>query len=251
MNSESREKRSRNKLMEILSDTKLTDYEKIRNFPVFTPGFVLSRFVAHYELFKKIVDVPGVIIDLGVYRGSSFFTWAKLCEIFHPNDVQRKVYGFDTFEGFPSISEKDGSGHEAKKIAGGYSSGSGIYEYLYKAIEVMDIAGKINDVSRLRLIKGDVCQTIPKFIKDLEGGVGIALLNLDLDIYKPTKVALDHFMPFMAPGGIVVLDEYGVAEWPGESKAVAEWFEQNRDCRPKFEKFSWSSSPAAYFVINW
>lgn len=61
-------------LEQLCSQTELSTFEKFRNFPTFTPRFNLAIFLAHYEIFKKIVDTPGVIIDFSVFRSSSTFT---------------------------------------------------------------------------------------------------------------------------------------------------------------------------------
>ena len=117
------EKLQRDELEQLFAKTKLSKYELIRNFPVFTPRLNLARFILHYELFKKIYQLPGIIIDLGVYKGASTFTWAKLCEIFCPSDVKKKVVGFDTFEGFPELSSEDGKeSRNQDKIKGGYNA---------------------------------------------------------------------------------------------------------------------------------
>ena len=107
-------------LEEIFSGTDLTIFEILRNFPVFTPRFNIARFLSHYEIFKKIIDVPGAIVDLGVYRGASAFTWAKLCEIFCPTDIRKTVFGFDTFEGFVHLDHEDGPENVAQdRVPGG------------------------------------------------------------------------------------------------------------------------------------
>jgi hypothetical protein len=248
----SREREQRVALERLLEKSSLTEFEKFRNFPVYTPRFNLARFLSHYELFKRVCELPGVIVDLGVYRGASLMTWAKLCEIFCPTDVKKVVCGFDTFEGFPSLSTHDGPVDILQdKTVGGYSGGVGIEKELALAIEAMDVDRHIRDVERTTLIKGDVRETIPQFIEDCGNGLRIALMNLDVDLYEPTRVALEHFMPRMVRGGIVILDEYAVKTFGGESKAVDEWFLKNRGGRPALQKFTWHSNPSAYIVVDW
>lgn len=72
------ERLQREILEKLFAETELSTFEMFRNFPVFTPRYNIARFLEHYEIFKKIIEVPGVIIDLGVFRGGSTFTWAKL-----------------------------------------------------------------------------------------------------------------------------------------------------------------------------
>ena len=71
--------------------------DALRYFPAYVRRRELPRFLAHYELFKQIVDLPGSIVEVGVYRGAGLFTWTKLMETFCPGDRYRMVYGFDQF----------------------------------------------------------------------------------------------------------------------------------------------------------
>ena len=246
------ERRQREALERLFASTSLTAFEMFRAFPVFTPRVTLARFLAHYELFKQVVEVPGVIVDIGVYRGASSFTWAKLCEIFCPTDVRKRVYGFDTFEGFPSLAAEDGAENPGQDVrAGGYAAGGTTEADLRLAREAMNHDRHLAHVERLEFIKGDVAATLPSFVQQQGQGLRIALLNLDADIYEPTRVALDQLVPLLSPGAIIVLDEYGVPTWPGESRAVDEYFVQRFGRRPTVHKFPWHSNPSGYIRVDW
>lgn len=246
------EKKQREKLEMIFRDTELTTFELFRNFPVFTPRFNLDRFLTHYEIFKKIFNLPGVIIDLGVYRGASAFTWAKLCEIFCPTDIRKVVYGFDTFKGFSKLSKHDGKEdiRNGRKL-GGYFAGNSIEKDLSLAQEAMNYDRHIRHIDRIVFVKGDVNKTIPQFIKKKGNGLKIALLNLDLDLYEPTKIALEYFVPQMTRGGIIVADEYAVNTFGGETKAIDEYFVKHFGKKPKIKKFAWHSNPSGYIEVDW
>lgn len=246
------ERQQRELLEKIFATTGLTVFELFRNFPVFTPRYNLARFLIHYELFKKVVEVPGVIIDLGVYRGASTFTWAKLCEIFCPTDVRKLVYGFDTFQGFPSLSAEDGAEDPRQdRKPGGYFGGETIENDLELARQALNVDKHLKHIERVEFVKGDVCHTIPEFVNTRGEGLRIALLNLDLDLYEATKVALEHFVPLMVRGGIIVVDEYAVATFKGESQAVDEYFRKKFGKPPAVKKFPWHSNPAAYIEVDW
>lgn len=246
------EKRQKELLEKLYSTTELTAFELFRNFPAFTPRFNIARLLAHYEIFKRVVDVPGVIVDLGVYRGASTFTWAKLCEIFCPTDIRKTVYGFDTFEGFTEISREDGPENPNQDVVpGGYFGGSSIEADLALAQEAMNQDRHLRHKNRIEFIKGDVCETIPQFSIDKGEGLRIALLNLDLDLYEPTRVALEHFVPRMARGGVIVVDEYAVDTFGGETKAVDEYFESRYGKRPRVIKFPWHSNPTGFIEVDW
>jgi len=239
-------------LENLYNNTELSTFEMFRNFPVFTPRFNLARFLAHYEIFKKIIEVPGVVVDLGVFRGGSAFTWAKLCEIFCPTDIRKTVIGFDTFAGFPKIGVEDGPENPMQDVVpGGYFGGSSVEADMALAQEAMNHDRHLRHKDRIQFVKGDVCETIPRFVTDQGDGLRVALLNLDLDLYEPTRVALEHFIPKMARGGIIVVDEYAVDTFGGETKAVDEYFERRFGKRPRIVKFPWHSNPTGFIEVDW
>ena len=91
-------------------DKNTGDWErKMENFPKYVRRQNLTRFLVLYEIFKKILDVKGSIIECGVNQGYGVMTWAKLSAILEPVNLTRKIYGFDTFEGFVGVSKKDKS----------------------------------------------------------------------------------------------------------------------------------------------
>lgn len=246
------ERLQREALERLFAGTGLSTFEMFRSFPVFTPRFNLARFLAHYEIFKRVADVPGVIVDLGVFRGASTFTWAKLCEIFCPTDARKVVYGFDTFEGFPSLSPADGPADARNDVRpGGYFGGASVEQDLALARQAMNHDRHLRHVERVELIKGDAVQTIPEFVRQKGHGLRIALLNLDLDLYEPTRCALEQLVPLMAPGGVIVCDEYAVDTFGGETKAVDEYFTARFGRRPRFHKFTWHSNPTGYIEVDW
>lgn len=246
------EQKQKEVLEQIFRSTDLSVFELFRNFPVFTPRYNLARFLTHYELFKLVYTLPGVIIDLGVYRGGSTFTWAKLCEIFCPTDVKKKVYAFDTFEGFPQLTREDGKSNEVEDIrVGGYFGGHSIENDLTLAQQAMNYDRHIRHINRIEFIKGDIVQTVPEFVKNKGNGLRIVILNLDVDLYEPTKAALEAFVPLMVKGGIIILDEYAVESFGGESHAVDEYFMKNFGKKPNIQKFPWHSNPSGYIVVDW
>ncbi len=246
------EQRQRAQLEALFASTALSPFEQFRNFPVFTPRLNLARFLAHYELFKQVAALPGAIVDLGVYRGASTLTWAKLVEIFCPTDIRKVVYGFDTFGGFPALTAEDGQEDPQQDVqAGGYNGGPGIEADLRQALSAMDQDRHLSHRPRVEFIKGDVVETIPRFVAGKGHGLRVALLNLDVDLYAPTLTALEHFVPLMTPGGIIVLDEYAVDTFGGESKAVDEYFAKRFGRRPAIRKFTWHSNPSGYIIVDW
>lgn len=215
-----------------------------RNFQIYTRRVFLKRFLAHYELYQKVVNLPGDIVELGVYRGATLLGWANFLEIRNMGDRHKKIVGFDNFKGFGDFDEKDGKEKpEVGKQAGGFNS-TEFEEQLRDAINIFDHDRFIPYKPRIHLVKGNIEETIPKYLEE-NPGMRIALLHFDVDLYKPTKVALEHMWDLVVPGGVVVFDEYGIPPWEGESRAVDEFF---ADKKVSIQRFDWASNPGGYII---
>jgi hypothetical protein len=195
--------------------------ERLEHFPKYASRQALSRYLALYEIFKLAVPVQGSIVQCGVNHGGSLMLWAQLSSILEPVNIQRKVFGFDTFEGFPSIDAKDAKpgARNSQLRRGGYAGGS--LEDLARAVELFDRNRFLAHIAKISLVKGDAALTIPKFVKQNPELV-VSLLHLDFDLYAPTAAALKAFLPRVPKGGVIVFDELNNASWPGETAAVHE-----------------------------
>lgn len=198
---------------------------KMENFPKYVRRQNLTRFLALYEIFKRIVTVKGSIIECGVNHGFGLMTWLKLSAILEPVNLTRRIYGFDTFSGFPRISEKDRSDSSQHIQKGDLYADS--YEELTELNQVQDSTRFLGHIPKTKLIKGDAVQTIPAFLEE-NPHLLVSLLYLDFDLYEPTKVALEHIIPRMPKGSIVAFDELDNPLWPGETNAMLEYFKTNK-----------------------
>jgi hypothetical protein len=231
-------------IQKIMRASRYSLQDMLRNFPAYIMRRDISRFIAHYELFKMVEELPGCIVDLGVYRGASFFTFSNFLECFCPMDSSRKVFGFDHFRGLVDFSEGDGRKDEAvSKVEGGYKASLAELETL---VEIHNLDSMIPGTARCVLIPGDIKETLPKFVERYPG-VKISLLHLDMDLYEPTKYALKTLYPHVVRGGVVCFDEYGLVPWGGETRAADEFFEKINE-RPLIKKFPFSKTPHGYFV---
>lgn len=207
----------------------------------------VARQIAITDLYRQTIHLPGSIIELGIRNGATFFYLARLLEIFGPSARRdpvysdRHLYGFDTFSGFPSIAPQDqGANVWPEMKQGGVKTHN--KEQFFRDFETFrkhSVEGE-----RIHVIEGDVCQSVPDFV-DQHPGLAISLLYFDLDLYKPTLVGLEHLYKLVVPGGIVVFDEYGYTEFPGETKAVNEFF---KDKGIELNRFPWAYCPSAFFI---
>ena len=192
----------------------------------------IRKLLVRYELFKQAMDVPGDIVECGVFKGAGAFYWIKLLGIFAP-EAQRRVIGFDTFGSF-SDSLLD---YERKSAA------DFVAEAAFEGVSVDDLMTKADAAglgSKLELVAGDIGQTAAAYVS-ANPGFRIALLHFDLDAYHGTKAALEAFYPNVSAGGLIVLDEYGKRGW-GESDAVDEFFADKNVC---LEAINNASTPTA------
>ena len=204
---------------QVLEDTSLSSRNVVENFPRFASVPALSRFMARCDIFRQIIEVPGVIVDAGVFHGASLFGWAKLSAILEPTNHTRRVVGFDTFGGFPAPAKQDGTSVSAEMKLGGYK-GSTRAE-LEASVAAFDINRPLPHIPKIELVEGDLCQTAPDYLTQNPQLV-VSLLHLDLDLYAPTRAALDTFVPRMPKGAIIVFDELNSAFFPGETLALLE-----------------------------
>lgn len=197
---------------------------KLENFPKYVRRQQLKRFLAMYEIFKLILPVKGSIIECGVFRGFSVMAWAKLSTILEPENLTRRIYGFDTFDGFPAITPED------QMSAGAAASGdfqTTSYDELLELIRVYDQDRFLGHLPKVELVRGDGVNTIPDFLQR-NTHLLVSLLFLDFDLYEPTKVALEQFVPRMPKGAVIAFDELDNPIWPGETKALFDTLAVNR-----------------------
>jgi hypothetical protein len=190
---------------------------KLNAFPRFAGRPQLARFLVRYEIFKRILDVQGVVIECGVYDGAGTYALAQLSSILEPLNHHRRIVGFDTFSGFPAISEADqqGQGHQAR--VGGFSGSE--REDLERGLALFDRDRALSHIPKVQFVDGDFLETGPRFLEE-NPHVLVSLLYLDFDLAEPTRAALDLFLPRMPAGAIVAFDEANVEAFPGETEAL-------------------------------
>ncbi len=234
------------RLAKAATDSGLTFGELIELWPGFSRRVNFLKIAALIEVFSLVRDLPGSIVECGVFRGQSLMLFRQLLEVNSPGDSLRKIIGFDTFSGFTSLDEKDGPPDVTRaKVVGGWDS-SDFFPILQELINIAQTDSYMPRVNRVELVKGDVRETIPDYVRSTPG-LRISLLNLDVDLYEPTLIALEHLYPRVVSGGVVIVDEYAMPGFPGESEALEEFFGSNM---PNLKKFSFTATPGAYFIKN-
>ncbi|ECR2944834.1 dTDP-6-deoxy-L-hexose 3-O-methyltransferase [Campylobacter jejuni] len=171
----------------------------------------IGKQIVHYELYKKIINLPGDIVECGIFKGNSFFEFAHYRNILE-HQSSRKIIGFDIFDDFPETAYEPDK-QKRENFINTADSKSIEYDELTKILFYKNI-------ENYKLIKGDICKTIPEFIKN-NSEIKIALLHIDVDVYEPTVTILNEMYDMVVRGGVIMFDDYGT--FPGETKAVDEF----------------------------
>jgi len=209
----------------LFNDSPCATFDKLRNFPKYVRRQDIARFLCRFEIFKRQLRVKGSVVECGVHHGGGLMTWAHFSATLEPYNYHRKIIGFDTFEGFPSVAPQDGRSEHA--LAGAFGEPYDIGTELSASILEFDGNRFLNQKQKIELVKGDANETIPRYLVDNEHLL-ISLLYLDFDIYRPTVTALSHLLPRIPKGGIVAFDEVNNPDWPGETLALLESLDLKR-----------------------
>lgn len=193
---------------------------RLSNFAKHVRRQDIARFLTRYELFKLALPVNGSIVECGVFAGGGLMGWMQFSASMEPYNHTRRVIGFDTFTGFPSLHVEDAGTSENLHI-GAYSTHDSIEQELRELISIHDTNRPIGHIPKVELVAGDATETIKEYV-DANPHLLISLLYLDFDLYAPTKAALQYLLPRVVKGGIVAFDELNCGEYPGETTALRE-----------------------------
>lgn len=177
----------------------------------------LSRFLHYDHLYRQMLSVPGVICEFGVQWGATLSQLITLRGIHEPYNHSRRIIGFDTFEGFTDVDEKDGG----QWAAGDYSSEAGYEDTLEKILTIQESFNPLAHIKKYELVKGDASKTTAEWLERNPHAI-ISMAILDMDVYRATRDVLEMIKPRLTKGSILVFDELNCGDFPGETLAVAE-----------------------------
>jgi O-methyltransferase len=184
--------------------------------------FTMTRMESLYSLVQSVryiekAGIPGAVVECGVYMGGCMLAAALTLE--SVGSRERDLYLFDTFEGMTAPTAEDGETATLAYRMDGTKHSIACRSPLEQVEQTMAKSGY--PANRIHYIKGKVEDTLPGHAPGR-----IALLRLDTDWYQSTKHELVHLFPLLAPGGVLVIDDYG--HWEGSRRACDEYFAENR-----------------------
>lgn len=212
----------RKHFLELLKSSPIPDNELLSNLGLYLNRQTLSRILFIHELYLKIINIHGIVIEFGVRWGQNLALFESFRGIYEPYNFNRKIIGFDTFSGFPEIDQKDGN----KLSVGDYSVSENYQCYLEEVLAYHESESPISHKKKFELIKGDATKTVDEYL-DQHPETIVALAYFDFDIYLPTKKCLEAIKKHLTKGSILAFDELNCPEFPGETIAFQEVFGVN------------------------
>jgi O-methyltransferase len=181
----------------------------------------VERMYALYQASRYLVRaaIPGAVVECGVWRGGS--TMIAAMALAASGDTSRELWLYDTYEGMsePTAADRDWRGISAAELMRKGEANKETSVWCYSPVDEVrgNMARTGYPVDRMRFIKGKVEDSIPG-----QAPAQIALLRLDTDFYESTYHELRHLYPRLAPGGVLIIDDYG--HWAGARKATDQYF---------------------------
>jgi hypothetical protein len=211
------EKTKRDAFLKKLKNTSIPDSELLNNLGLFLNRQALSRILFMNELYKKIINVHGIIIEFGVRWGQNLALFESFRGMYEPYNYNRQIVGFDTFDGFPTVDKKDGD----LVKQGDYKVTADYEKYLNEILSYHESESPISHKKKFELVKGDATVTIEKYVKTHPETI-VAFAYFDFDIYQPTKKCLEVILPRLTKGSVLAFDELNCPQFPGETEAFHE-----------------------------
>nr|AXL05407.1 NDP-hexose 3-O-methyltransferase [uncultured bacterium] len=213
------EKEVRERLTKLLTETPMPPVYLIDNLPVYLRRHQLADLLTMDALYRELVDLPGVIMEFGVLHGRHLATLAALRGIHEPYNSFRRIIGFDTFTGFPDLSEIDEVSPSA--AVGRFAVPEDEVDHLREVLAAHEAGDPVSHVQRTFVVQGDVRETVPRYLAENPETV-IGLAFFDLDLYEPTREVFQAIRPHLVKGSILAFDELGHPRWPGVTQALRE-----------------------------
>jgi hypothetical protein len=212
---------AREVLLDLFKSNPLPPEELLVNLALFTRSSVLAKVMYINELYQRILNAPGVVMEFGVWWGQNLVLFESMRAMYEPYNYTRRVVGFDTFTGYASITDKDGS--SAFVSEGAYSVSQGYEDYLARLLDYHQRENAMPNIKKYELVKGDASEGIERYLKEHPETI-IALAYFDLQLYEPTKKCLEAIKPYLTRGSVIAMDEINCPEFPGETLALKEVF---------------------------
>lgn len=204
---------------ELFKNNPIPDNEKLANVGLFEKRQDFTKQLFFNEIYKKIIGTHGIIVEFGTRWGQNLVTLNNLRAIYEPFNYNRKIIGFDTFEGFSVVDAKDGKNPIIKQ--GAFSVSENYNEYLESILNYHEKECPLAHIKKNFIIKGDASVEFEKYLIENPETI-VAFAYFDFDVYAPTKRCLELLKKYVTKGTIIGFDELNDHKFPGETQALKE-----------------------------
>jgi hypothetical protein len=232
------------RLGHLLKFAPIPDSELAENSGLFVSPRTVKRMFFFDELYKHALPVHGVIMQFGLRWGRDLATLHALRTMYEPYNATRHILGFDTFEGFPSVDDRDGKTEVAK--TGVLSVSAGYEQFLNDVFDQRQVVDPLPQIRRFDVFKGDAPARLSEYLQQHPETI-VALAHFDMDLYEPTKRCLEILKPYLTRGSVLAFDELLSTTFPGETIAVREVFGLDRIAVRRSPAYSGHGS---YIIID-
>lgn len=238
-----KENQNSEKIIQLFKKNPIPDDQILANLGLFLNSKDLSRILFMDFLYRQIIDVQGVILDLGTRWGHNMALFSALRGIYEPFNRHKKIVGFDTFKGFPRVTKQDGNSD--LMVKGNISVTKNYVDYLEQIMDYHEKSSPLDHIKKYDIRIGDASIEIEKYLGEHPETI-IALAYFDFDIYEPTKKCLEFLLPHFVKGSVIAFDELNDQDSPGETTALKEVFGLNNI---KLKRYTYTSR-TSYFILD-
>lgn len=229
------ERENRNSLIRLVRECPIPDHSILSSLGLFFTSKTLSRVLFMHEFYKMGLNIQGQVFDFGTRWGQNMALFIAFRGMYEPFNRHRKIVGFDTFSGFPSLSEKDGL---SEMIGlGNIFVSDNYHAYLEELLGTLEKNNSLPHLKNHELVAGDATKTILKYFSDHPYAL-VSHAYFDFDLYEPTKACLETILDHTSLGAVIGFDELNDQDSPGETLALLETIGIRK---VKIQRFPWVS----------
>lgn len=211
----------RKNFVKTFKECPIPDDDLMQNLGLFINSKNMARILFMNHIYQLQVNVHGTIMEFGTRWGQNMALFAAFRGIYEPFNRMRKIVGFDTFTGFPSIDTKNDNIDCNIMREGGLSCTDGYEQYLDDIMKYQEKDNPLSHIKRYEIRKGDATIEINNYLTENPETV-VSLAFFDFDIYQPTKDCLVAIKDRLVKGSVIAWDELCDHDSPGETIALKE-----------------------------
>lgn len=177
------------------------------------PEVLNTRLYNAVQFLRYTLDLDGEVAECGAFQGLSSYLFCNYLRLTRPDFKGRGYHVFDSFEG---LSEPQSQDLDPPQAVGAINFGflrAGAFEGSLESVKAT-----LREFPEIEYHRGWIPESFAGIPEKK-----YKFVHLDLDLYAPVKGSVEYFYPRLVKGGIMVIDEYALARWPGARKAVDEF----------------------------